>query len=471
MTTHTPTDGETRRSFLAKTAAVGAAGLFAASASAKTGTANRPIPKAAARAPLGQGQTIRMAVIGTGGMGTGHTHAIMQLAAKGEENVQIVALCDVNRYKLDKVSPTREREYQKRLKDWAASGSGQNESGPPKSLKETCEEKQGITVDAYTDYKQVLARDDIHGVLIAAPEHWHGTMARDAIAAGKDVYVEKPMTLRLDDALHLRQVVLANPRTIFQVGTQKMILPKWKEAKTLIAAGAIGKPTFSQTSYCRNSMDGEWLYYGIDPAWQPGVNLDWNAWCGPLGPAPWDPEVYARWRRYRRYSTGIIGDLLVHQMTPLMMALDMGWPTRVVASGGHYVDKAMENHDQVNLNVEFEGEHTMLIAGSTCNAVGLETMIRGHQATLYLGGRHVKLTPERIFVDDVDPRDIQCADIGNDQDQLRLNWLKCIRSREPAVSGIDLATKMMVAVDLATRSLWMGSAYEFDPSNMTAKAI
>jgi len=113
----------------------------------------------------------------------------------------------------------------------------------------------------------------------------------------------------------------------------------------------------------------------------------------------------------------------------------------------------------------------MLIAGSTCNAVGLETMIRGHQATLYLGGRHVKLTPERIFVDDVDPRDIQCADIGNDQDQLRLNWLKCIRSREPAVSGIDLATKMMVAVDLATRSLWMGSAYEFDPSNMTAKAI
>jgi len=440
MTTDASRHGETRRSFLAKTAAVGAAGLVAASASAKRGAPKRPVPKARGRTPLGEGETIRMAVIGTGGMGTGHCHAIMSLAAAGHENVQIVALCDVCRPRLDAA--------------WKA-----------------CEEKQGMTVDRYGDYKEVLARKDIHGVLIAAPEHWHGTMARDAILAGKDVYVEKPMTLRLDDALHLRKVVLANPQAIFQVGTQKMILPKWQEAKKLIAAGAIGKPTFSQTSYCRNSHDGEWLYYAIDPAWQPGVNLDWKSWCGPLGPAPWDPEVYARWRRYKRYSTGIIGDLLVHQMTPLMMALDMGWPTRVVASGGHYVDKAMENHDQVNLNVEFEGEHTMLIAGSTCNEIGLETMIRGHEATLYLGGRHVELRPERIFVDDVDPRKIECEDIGNDQDQLRLNWLQCIRSREPAVSGIDLATKMMVAVDLATRSLWMGHAYEFDPATMQAKAI
>jgi predicted dehydrogenase len=461
--------GETRRAFLAKTAALGTAALLTSHASARQ--QRRAIPEAQPRVPLNEGETIRMAVIGVGGMGSGHASAIMRLAERGEANVHIVALCDVNDYKLDQVSPTLLRKYEADLEAARAAGFPEGEPAPPKSNKQACEDKQGITVDTYRSYHDVLARDDIHAVLIASPEHWHGPMARDAIAAGKDVYVEKPMTLRLDDALHLREVVLANPQVIFQVGTQKMILPKWKEAKKLIADGAIGKPTFSQTSYCRNSLDGEWLYYPIDPEWKPGVNLDWKAWCGPLGPAPWDPEVYARWRRYRRYSTGIIGDLLVHQMTPLMMALDMGWPTRVVATGGHYVDKAMENHDQVNINAEFEGEHTMIVAGSTCNPTGLEELIRGHMGNIFLGGRHCVMKPVRPYAEDIDPLTVECPDIGNDQDQLRLNWLGCIRSREPAVCGIDLATKMMVVVDLATRSMWAGRAYEFNPATMEAKAI
>jgi predicted dehydrogenase len=433
------TPGVSRRAFLARTAALGSAPLLASCAST-TSTTHRETHAAAPRVPVADDEAIRIGVIGTGGMGGGHCRSIMGLAEAGAENVQIVALCDVCDLRLE-------------------------------DARKVCAETQMISVDTYRNYHELLSRDDIHGVLIATPEHWHGPMAREAFWAGKDVYVEKPMTLRLDDALYLREIVLANPQLIFQVGTQKMILPKWAAAKKLIAEGAIGKPTFSQTSYCRNSLDGEWLYYPIDERWDPGVNLDWEAWCGPLGPAPWDPEVYARWRRYRRYSTGIIGDLLVHQMTPLMLALDQGWPVRVVASGGHYVDKAMENHDQVNINVEFEGEHTMLIAGSTCNETGLEVMIRGHKANLYLGARHCELRPERIFADDIDPLTVECPDIGNDQDQLRLNWLQCMRTREPAVSGIDLATKMMVAVDLATRSMWERKAYRFDPATMTASAI
>jgi predicted dehydrogenase len=431
------TRGESRREFLTRTAALGA---VAAMGPRTWSFQSRGVPKAKPRVKLREGEPIRMGVIGTGGMGTGHCNAFCDFANEGRANVKIVALSDVCDSRLENA--------------WKA-----------------CTEKQGIEVDRYRDYNELLARDDIHGVLIASPEHWHGQMTRDAILAGKDVYCEKPMTLRLDDAMHVREVVLANPQAIFQVGTQKMILPQYKEAQRLVAAGAIGKPTSSQTSYCRNSLDGEWLYYRIDPEWEPGVNLDWKRWCGPLGTHPWDPEVYARWRRYRTWSTGIIGDLLVHQMTPLMMALDMGWPTRVVASGGHYVDKAMENHDQINMNVEFEGEHTMLVAGSTCNERGLETLIRGHKANLYIGNRRVRLVPERIIADEIEPQTIDCEDIGNDQNQLRLNWLECIRSREPAVSGIDLASKMMVAVDLATSSCWTGSAYEFNPSTMTKTRI
>jgi predicted dehydrogenase len=279
------------------------------------------------------------------------------------------------------------------------------------------------------------------------------------------------MTLRLDEALRLRQVQFANPHVLLQVGTQMMQLPKWKEAKRLLAEGAIGKPTMSQTSYCRNTPTGEWNYYGIDENWAPGANLDWDAWCGPMGRQPWDPLVFARWRRYRKYSTGIIGDLLVHVMTPMMYALDMGWPTRVIAAGGHYIDKEMENHDTVNLTIELEREHTMIVAGATNNENGLPQLIRGQKANMNMNGRHVEIIPEAKFVDDVDRQEVQCPDIGNDQDVHRLNWLHCIRTREVPAADVDISTKVMVVVDLATRSMWDGHAWRFDPYTMTAERV
>lgn len=429
----------TRRDFLATAAAATGAAAFLSACSTLRKDAS-DAQAAMFRTPLADTEPVRMAVIGTGGMGTAHCDAFISLAQQDRADVEVIALADV---------------CQPRL---------QHAQGK-------CERTQGRTVAAYRDYRELLARDDVHGVLIASPEHWHAQMAIDAIVAGKDVYLEKPMTLTLDDALRLRAVVLSNPETVFQVGTQMIMLPKYHAARKLIRDGTIGKPIFSQTSYCRNTPDGEWLYYDIDSSWDPRTNLDWDAWCGPLGARPWDPEVYARWRRYRDFSTGIVGDLLVHVMTPLVLATDMGWPTRVVASGGHYVDTAMENHDQVNINIEFEDGHTMVVAGSTANEVGLETLIRGHMANLYLGSRHCVVRPERVFVDDVDAETIQCEDIGNDQDQLRLNWLQCIRSRQTPDSGVELGTKIMVIVDLATRSMWDGHAYAFDPTTMRATRI
>jgi predicted dehydrogenase len=438
-----------RRGFIAAGAASAAmlAAGAAAAADAKTPVAAPPsgaAPKGKAPKVAGKSDPIRMAVIGTGGMGTGHCEAFCDLNNAGRESVQIVALADVCQPRLDGAKARVEAK--------------QNGTG-------------GTTkVDAYRDYRKVLERDDVHGVLIAAPEHWHSKMAIDAIVAGKDVYLEKPMTLDLPDALALRAVQMANPDVILQVGTQMTRLPKYPAARKMIKDGVIGKPVWSQTSYCRNSKDGEWLYYGIDKSWKPGDNLDWDEWCGPLGKAAWDPEVYARWRRYRKYSTGIIGDLLVHVMTPLTLALDMGWPTRVVASGGHYVDKKMENHDQVNLTVEFEGEHTMIVAGSTANEAGLDIMIRGHKGSLHLGGRHCVFRPEALFVkeESLEEQTVQCPDIGNDQDVHRVNWLSCMRTRTRPDSDVEQGTKIMVIVDLATRSMWEGGAYRFDPKTMTA---
>ncbi|MEM9083001.1 MAG: Gfo/Idh/MocA family oxidoreductase, partial [Planctomycetota bacterium] len=379
-----------------------------------------------------------VAVVGTGGMGTGHANALMSLADRGDAKVQVAAIADV----------CDERRM---------------------NCFKGCAEKQpGVSVIETRDYRELLAREDIHAVLVASPEHWHAQHVIDALHAGKDVYCEKPLTLRLDQALAVREAVLAHPDQIFQVGTQMIMLPKYQEARKALRAGKIGTPIWSQTSYCRNSPDGEWNYYGINDEWDPEKNIDWEEWLGYLGPREWDPKVYARWRRYRDYSTGIIGDLLVHVMTPMIFALDAGWPVHVSCTGAHMIDKDMENHDQINMTVKFENGHTMVVAGSTNNEVGLETMIRGDMANMYLNGRHVNIRPERAYVDDIDREEIKCADIGNDQDQLRIDWLECIRTREPAASNIDLASKVMVAVDLATKAAWDGGAYKFDPVSLEA---
>ena len=441
-----PTADTSRRQFLAAAGATVAVAALAevagcASGRASFGASGGDIPRSQPRARLEPEGTIRMAVIGTGGMGTAHCDAFMRLAQQGRENVQIVALADV-------CDPHVERAYEK------------------------CRVNQpNVQVDKYRDYRKLLERDDIHGVLIASPEHWHKQMAIDAIAAGKDVYLEKPMTLHLEEALHLRRVVQANPDIRLQVGTQKTNLPKYHAAKKLIAEGAIGTPVMSQASYCRNSKTGEWNYYKIDPAWEPGVNLDWEEWCRPIGQRPWDPKLFIRWRRYRDTSTGIIGDLLVHEMTPMLMAIEQGWPTRVVAAGSHMVDKEMENHDQVNLLVEFETGHQMIIAGSTCNEVGLETMIRGHKGNIYLASRHCVMRPERIYADDVDAVTVECPEVPDDQDLHRLKWLNCIRTREQPDSDVEQGTKVMAMVDLAARSMWEGAAYTFDPRTMRARKV
>lgn len=422
-----------RRTFLTQSAALASASLGLASRSALgQRIATRHGVK---RIQVTEGEPLRIGVIGTGGMGTGHCNAMVAQAKRGDYDAQVVAVCDV-------AKPRAERAAKK------------------------LGEEQGIEVAVYQEHEQLLARKDIHGVLIASPEHWHAQMVTDAIMAGKDCYIEKPMTLRLDDALWLKSLMEANDDMICQVGTQYMMYPKYIEARRLIEEGAIGKPIFSQTSYCRNSKGGEWLY-GIDPELVPGPNLDWERWCGPMGEHEFDTEVYHRWRRYRTWSTGIIGDLLVHMTTPMIYALGGPWPVRVTASGGHYVDKAMENHDQVNINVEFETEHVMHVVGSTCNEQGLETLIRGHQANLYLGSKDLVLRPERIYSDDIDEQTISCDNV-EPQHALRADWMNSMRTREPNRSPVEFACKVMVMVDLATRSMWDGQAYTFDPETLSA---
>jgi predicted dehydrogenase len=327
----------------------------------------------------------------------------------------------------------------------------------------------GVKVGRYADHNELLARQDIHAVVIASPEHWHAQHAIDSLLAGKDVYCEKPMTLHLDEAVRLHKLAQANPDMILQVGTQKMALPSYNTAREWIREGLIGTPTCSQTSYCRNTPAGEWNYYHVDPNWQAGKDVDWEKWCGPLGQQPFDPYVLNRWRRYKKTSTGIIGDLLVHVTTPLMVAMDQGWPVCVAAIGSHLVDKKMENHDTVNLLVEFETGHQMIVMGATNNDTGLTPMIRGPKGNIEVTDGSLRFTPQKPYAEELEERRAQLPNIGDDQDAHRMNWLGCLRTRTKPYSDSEMGLKVMVIVDLATRAMWEGGTWTFDPKTLSAK--
>ena len=278
-----------RREFL-RVAAAGAAGLTAA------GSASTPTVHAldARRSPQATGSAldrIQIGLIGAGGQGMSDARTALRVPG-----VEIVAVADVYDGRL-----TRSKEI------W----------------------RDGIFTTR--DYREVLARPDVDAVIIATPDHWHARMAVDAMKAGKDVYLEKPM---IQDVAEGPRVIDAarETRRILQVGSQRVSSIIYAKARDLFKSGAIGELNFVEAWWHRNSAMGAWQYT-IPPDASPET-CDWDRFLGDAPKRPFDATRLFRWRNYRDYGTGIPGDLFVHLFSGIHYVLDSIGPTRVMATGG-----------------------------------------------------------------------------------------------------------------------------------------
>ncbi len=274
----------TRKQFL-NSAAIAGVGLSAA-------------PQAAAQ---GAAKSYRVALIGCGWYGVSDLLRLIQVAP-----VEVVGICDPDRNFLAATSALI-CERQKR------------QEGPP----------------TYTDYREMLAKRNFDIVIIGTPDHWHALQMIDSVAAGADVYVQKPISV---DVLEGEAMVAAARKhgRVVQVGTQRKSTPHLIEAKQrVVDAGLLGR--IAHVDMC--------CYFHMRANGNPPVEpvpdfLDYEMWSGPAPLRPYDGLPHRRWwRTFMEYGNGICGDMCVHMLDTARWMLGVGWPSRIFATGGIFVQK------------------------------------------------------------------------------------------------------------------------------------
>ncbi len=249
-----------------------------------------------------QDKVRRVGLIGCGWYGKIDLLRLIQVSP-----VEVVSLCDVDKNML--------------------SQAGEIVAGRQKSHR---------TPRLYADYREMLRAKDLDLVLIATPDHWHALPMIEAVKSGLDVYVQKPISVDVEEGRAMLAAARKYGRVV-QVGMQRRSTPHLVEAREqVVAPGRLGKVGLVEIC-CYYHMRAT----GNPPDTAPPPNLDYEKWTGPAPMRPYNSLVHPRtWRAFMEYGNGIVGDMCVHMFDMTRWMLDLGWPTSISSVGGILVDKA-----------------------------------------------------------------------------------------------------------------------------------
>ncbi|MGH9721086.1 MAG: Gfo/Idh/MocA family protein [Bryobacteraceae bacterium] len=392
------------------------------------GITRRSILTAAALAPAGQAwqrsanDQIRLGLIGCGG----RSRDLLNELVSAKENAAIVAVCDVWRF-------NREQRAAEIAKAFGA------------APKET------------TRYQELLAMQDLDAVLIATPDMTHPRILADAVAAGKDAYVEKPFAVDFADGKMAWRAVKRS-KQIVQVGTQRRSWPGFIGAAKAIRSGVIGKVT--RVAMEVHFQEPRWRqdYEGIKPE-----DVDWEAFqFGARIKGPFDPRKLREWQLFREATNGIAGLWMCHLIDLAPWFLNDPYPKRAMTMGGVFLWKDGRQTSDVFQSLVEYNDCLVSFSMSLTNAAGNRNLWFGTKGTLDLD--NLKITgdgsrdPNRILK----PMDIQGVEVESHM----ANFLRCMRSRKTPRASVDAGFAHAVAGCMAATSLETGRRVSFDPKKL-----
>ena len=376
---------------------------------------------AASKSGSGPNGRINVGLIGMGMMNRGHLGGFL-----GMTDVQVVAVCDVHRLRLDDAV---ERVHKGYAKD--------RESGVYKGCA------------AYGDFRELIARKEIDAVCIATPDHWHAIPAILAARAKKDVYCEKPLSLTIAESRAMVRAAREND-IVFQTGSQQRseFRGYFRQAVEYVRSGRIGR-----VKTVRVGVGGPARPCDLPEEATP-AGVDWEMWNGPSPKRAFNAVLcpvdihkhFPAWRNYREYACGGLADMGAHHFDIAQWALDMD------ASGPVEVHPPATG--DTGLRFVYANGSEMFHGGPS------GTTFEGELGTIYVDRKGIQSTPDTILKTPLGEKDFRLPAIAASHKQ---NWVDCIKSRKRPVADVEIGARTAQVCQLGNIGYWLRRSLKWNP--------
>jgi predicted dehydrogenase len=396
------------------------------------------IPSGVLAAPGRPGANDR---IGIGGIGVGRQGSVVYLAAAGHKFGRPVAVADANLRRAGEMAQRASRVE-----------AGRSPSKPG-----------GLKVAACQDYRKLLDRKDVDAITTATPDHWRSLVSIHACQAGKDVYAEKPLTLLITEGRRIVEAARKYGR-VFQCGSQQRSQFENRVGCELVRSGAIGKIRRVLAHNYASPWDCNL------PAQPVPDGLDWDLWCGPTQPVPYNldlctPRAKPGWISYRPYSGGEMTGWGAHGLDQVQWALGMdeGGPIEVWTEGSKYArcvdtepcDKARRDKQCSVPKVLYLYPGGIVMELGQGPAGG--AIFFGDKGTITIDRGICKSDPPEIAADALKKAVRWSEDHAG-------NWLECIRSRRQPRADVEIGHRSATVCHLGNIARWTGRRLKWDPA-------